>query len=362
MSLEPPAFPTNPVPEHITQAAAGWLARRDRGLTPDEQDEYMEWLAADPRHRFALDRQTRALGRMMQLYEWTPGNAVEPNPDLFAPPRSAERLRKFTPAHAPWFWAGGLGLAAAVAVMVWAGRIAPASAVEAAATQPSFLHVNERLALPDGSRIELNDGAQLVVLYSEQERRVRLTGGEAHFRVWKDPARPFVVEADGVEVIAVGTAFNVRLGAEKIEVLVTEGRVRVQADLESAVADESPASDSADLLVSMGERAVVSRPAVATAAAKPSVTAVSSDEIARELAWQAPRLQFHETRLAEAVAEFNRLNRHQLELHDPQLGELRIGGNFRPDNVEGFVRLLGVTFGIQAARYAPDRTLLSRPQ
>ncbi len=29
------------------EQAADWLIRRDRGLTPAEQDAYLQWLAAD---------------------------------------------------------------------------------------------------------------------------------------------------------------------------------------------------------------------------------------------------------------------------------------------------------------------------
>ena len=37
-----------PTPDEL---AAEWLVRRDRGLTPAEQDDFLQWLAADPRHR-----------------------------------------------------------------------------------------------------------------------------------------------------------------------------------------------------------------------------------------------------------------------------------------------------------------------
>ncbi len=371
--MNPPSSPSSsqPASAALQKAATDWLARRDRGLTAAEQDEYMQWLSADSRHAAAVAQHAQVLERMMQLYEWTPANAVEPNPDLFAPPPRLERVRQLARKRSWWAWSGGLGLAAAAALMVLLWRGSPATdappADALAANRPaSFLHVNERLALPDGSRVELNDGAELVVLYSEHERRVRLTAGEAHFTVWKDVSRPFIVEADGVEVVAVGTAFNVQLSPEAIEVLVTEGRVRVQSETESvaavAPAAAKAAEMSAEMFVSMGQRAVVPR-AVALAAGvrvEPSVTAVSTDEIAAELAWQAPRLQFDNTRLADAIAEFNRLNRHQLELRDPRLGDLRIGGNFRPDNVDGFVRLLGLTFDIAARPLGEGRTELSR--
>lgn len=371
MTPPSPSSSRDDPPSVVTRAAADWLARRDRGLTPSEQDEYMQWLAADPRHGAALARQANALERMMQLYEWTPARGVEPNPDLFAPAPRMARVRACVREQGRWLGLGGLAAAAALVVLLWSGRgrvESPPGAV-AAVAPASFLHVNERLALPDGSRVELNDGARVVSLYSATERRVRLAGGEAHFTVWKDPHRPFVVEADGVEVVAVGTAFNVRLESAVVEVLVTEGRVKVLSEGEStpeaaaAAATElkSGHAGPTELFVSRGERAIVPKPSAgADAMIAPTVTAVSTDEIATELAWQAPRLQFQETRLADAIAEFNRLNRHQLELLDPALGELRIGGNFRPDNVDGFVRLLGLTCDVDARDRGEDRTQLFR--
>ncbi|MCB1104644.1 MAG: FecR domain-containing protein [Opitutaceae bacterium] len=335
--------PHDDIPAEMLDAAAVWLARRDRGLTPAEQDEYMQWLAADPRHAEAFGRHAATLERMMQLYEWTPAHDTEPNPDLFAPPPAR---RRFWPV-----WTGvGLAAAAALTLLLSLSRPAERAAAIAPVAQ-SYLRVNERMALPDGSRAELKDGTQLVVQYSEVERRVRLNGGEVHFTVWKDPQRPFVVEAAGIEVRAIGTAFNVRLQPDEVQVLVTEGRVQVDAPQDPVSGAGMPVT-----MLSKGQKAIVPR----SAQVGPVVEPVTAVDIARELAWQAPRLQFQETPLAAAVAEFNRLNRHQLELADPALEELRIGGTFRPDNVDGFVRLLNTTLGLDAEPSGPDRTVLRR--
>ncbi|MCW5548322.1 MAG: FecR domain-containing protein [Opitutaceae bacterium] len=336
----PSAHPHGPIPGDILETAATWLARRDRGLAAAEQDEYMQWLAADPRHAEALQQHAAALERMMQLYEWTPAHDTEPNPDLFAPPPARRR--------AWWRWASaGLATAAVIAFAFILGR--PAGEPSSPVVAGPYLRVNERMALPDGSRAELKDGTRLTVAYSQHERRVLLEAGEVHFTVWKDAQRPFIVAAGGVEVRAVGTAFNVRLEPGQMQVLVTEGRVRLDtaggADTGAAMA-----------VLAGGERATVPL----LGANDATVERVTPEEITRELAWQAPRLQFSETPLAVAVEEFNRLNRHQLVLAGPGLGQLRIGGTFRPDNVEGFVRLLDATLGLQAEPDGPDRTVLRR--
>jgi transmembrane sensor len=329
------------------EQASLWLARRDRGLSAAEQDDYLRWLQASPEHAAAVAQQAAALERMMRLYEWQPSHTAEPNPALFAPAAAPRR---------PWRLAAAVGLAAALVAGFFAVFGPDDPSPVPSSSSRSYLKVNERLALPDGSRAELRDGSAVVVQYSETERRVRLTGGEAHFTVWKDPARPFVVEAGGVSVRAVGTAFAVRLGAKEVEVLVTEGRVDVSA---GPSARPSAAGGAEVPRVSAGERATVARPALPAAVPdRPVIVPVTNDDIRRELAWQTPRLEFDETPLADAVAEFNRLNRQQLALADPKLGTLRIGGTFRPDNVEGFVRLLAETHGLRAGPDAEGRLVL----
>lgn len=324
-----------PLPEAVMSEAAHWLARRDRGFSRAEQDEYLEWLRADPRHAEALKRCGEALQRMMGLYDWQPVHMAEPDPDLFAAPK--RRVRGWPLA--------ALAAAAAVALAVgWTWNRGERGAPPVVAMENSYLQVNERLALPDGSGVELREGCRVEVRYSGTERRVRLQGGEAHFSVRKDPARPFVVEVAGVEVRAVGTAFSVSWQQTDVKVLVTSGVVKVEVEPTAAAAVPGP-------LVVAGQRAIVTRgSAEAPGFAAPRIETVSTEELGRSLAWLEPRLRFEATRLEDAVRQFNQVNRQQLVLDDATLGDLRIGGTFRPDNVEAFVRLLEATFGLKAEK------------
>ena len=71
---------------------------------------------------------------------------------------------------------------------------------------------HSRVNLPDGSLVWLNAGSSLKypTVFDWDKRQVELSG-EAYFEVESDPEHPFIVQTDGVEVSAVGTAFNVRL-------------------------------------------------------------------------------------------------------------------------------------------------------
>jgi transmembrane sensor len=324
----------------IDAAAAEWLARRDRGLSATEQDDYLVWLRADPRHAAAVARHAAALERMMGLGAWQPELSVEPNPDLFAPP-ARRRWRVLVPV---------LALAAALVLGLFVWRATPTPA-----PQKSYLRVNERQALADGSWVELKDGSRIEVNFTPSERRVRLTG-EAHFRVAKNPACPFIVEAHGVEVRAVGTAFNVRLDTGSVEVLVTEGKVRIdepaRRDVSAPVLTPPP-----DVFVTAGQQ---TRVVLAAPTSTPEVTSFTPEQMRSTLEWQTPRLQFFETPLADAVTEFNRHNPRPLVLGDSGLAPVLIGGSFRVDNVEGFVRLLELTVGVRGEARADGAIVLTR--
>jgi transmembrane sensor len=330
----------------VTQAAADWLARRDRGLSAAEQDEYLRWLRQDPGHARALAAHEATLRRMMRLGEWQPAQSDNPNPDLFAPRRRRPRGLLYTCLAA--------AAAVALAAGTWGWRAAnpPAPAPLA----KSYLRVNERQALPDGSIVELKEGSHIVVDFSAGIRRVRLMG-EAHFTVAKNPARPFIVEASGVEVRAVGTAFNVRQDAAEVEVVVTEGTVRIDPPAPAADANSAGGARAGSPLVSAGHRAVIP---LAAAPVAPVVSAATDGEISETLAWQGPRFKFLETPLADAIAEFNRHNRQQLALARPELGAIPIGGTFRVNNVEGFVRQLETVLSVQVVSRTPDLIVLSR--
>jgi transmembrane sensor len=220
----------------------------------------------------------------------------------------------------------------------------------------------ERRLLDDGSVVELNRGAEIEVNYGSAERRVVLRRGEALFTVAKNPARPFIVRARGVDVRAVGTAFNVRLDAASVEVLVTEGQVRVAPlAAEPASPDAAPSFDSP--LVAAGERAVIALAATLTAAAPaPQIARTTEAELARLRAWQPQLLDFSSVPLAQVIAELNRRNRVQLVLAAPASAGVPIVASIRSDNLEGFVGLVSAAAGLRAERRGDYEIVLRAAQ
>lgn len=219
----------------------------------------------------------------------------------------------------------------------------------------------ETRLLPDGSVVELNGGAELVVDFSGPLRRVTLRRGEAHFQVAKDAQRTFVVVAGGVEVRAVGTAFSVGVEPDTIEVLVTEGRVAVENTGRPApTANATVAGTGAAPVFGAGHRIRVDvNPAGATAGG-PHASAVSNEEMEHELAWRVPRLEFAGTSLAQALPMFNAHGRVRLVLAEPALGRLQLSGVLRADDTESLLRLLEGEFGLIGERRGEELVLRRR--
>jgi len=205
--------------------------------------------------------------------------------------------------------------------------------------------VTRTLALADGSSATLSSDTTLAVRMSRRERRLALASGEAFFEAAKDVRRPFVVDAGDRRVVAVGTRFSVRRDPEALRVVVTEGTVR----LEPADGD----SRKPTTLLPAGSVATVRRDAVL-------VRSLSLAEVEELVDWRSGRLVFRDTALTDAVAEFNRFNTRQIVIADDTVGALRIGGSFRWENAEGFVRLLERGFPVEA-EYGQERIVLRAP-
>lgn len=334
----------------IEAAAAAWLARRDRGFTADDETEFALWRFSDPRHAAAVARIEAAWGAIDALRDFRPGARAHPDPDLLADPSHA-KVALFPKLAATAI----LAAAAALAVVFW---WPPISTEAPLPLRQAIVHPGpERLTLDDGSVVELNHGARVDVRFTAAERRVTLLRGEALFMIAKNSERPFIVGAGEVAVRAVGTVFSVTLGQTNVAVLVTEGRVRLgQAPARRDSATISPLA-LPELIA--GQRAVIT---TALGADGPQPVAVQVDEITpaevdRALAWQRMRLEFVELPLGDVVAEFNRFNRQKLVVEDARTAAVLVGGNFRADNIDAFVRLLDSSFGVTSSRRGEEIVL-----
>jgi transmembrane sensor len=310
----------------IEQAAAAWLVRSDcEEWNHAEQAELHAWLSASTAHRVAFVRLQAAwqqAGRLKALAGGMTKNGASPPGEQprALPPARLEAPRRYR-MRVPRMLGGSVaaaGLAAAVVVgwLAWSHQ---------GTSYRTAIGGIAAISMKDGSTVTLNTNSGIRVALNETERRVDLERGEAFFEVAKDPSRPFIVRIGDQRVIAVGTKFSVRREPNHVRVIVTEGRVRVE---------HSESHEPADVaLISAGGVAVAGVAGVL-------VQDKSLSDAEERLSWRQGIVIFRETLLSDAVAEFNRYNTRQIYIEDSALGSLRIGGHFRTNNAEGFVRLL----------------------
>ena len=79
--------------EAVESAAAEWLVKHDRGFTPAQQDEFLQWLASSPAHRESFNRHRQMWTDFYLLAQWRPEHSAEPNPDLLARQRRPRLFR-----------------------------------------------------------------------------------------------------------------------------------------------------------------------------------------------------------------------------------------------------------------------------
>lgn len=358
MSHLPPRDSDDATIDSIEEEASRWLAEHERGLTPAQHAAFHRWRQADPRHA-EIFAEVEALWRTMDRIEVAPGaRRLRAHADeVLAQRRLEARRRRWQP--------GALAVAAAVAIVIGIVRFAPPTARAYDTVATTALGEQRTLPLPDGSTVVLNTDTELSVRFTLAERVVELRRGEAHFTVAKNAARPFVVRlggSGGVAVRAVGTAFNIRCRGDSADVLVTEGRVRVDDSSGRSLLPSPAASDHAVLSAGQQFRVAVDQTAAPPGleSAPPVVVEpLAGAEIARTLAWRSQRLDFFDVALAEVVVEFNRYNREQLVIADPLLGLRKFGGTFRIDEPHTFVEVLERNFSVVAGRQ--EGKILLRP-
>jgi len=341
--------------DSIAQAAASWVVRRDRGLDTRDAAALERWLAADPRHAAEFER-IGAGWRSLENLAAVP--ALADAADAVVRRAHARRKRRRVVALA----SGCFAAAAAIALAYIGWRktpVAPRDSFQVLASS------SREINLPDGSVAQLNGTSRIALEFTGAERRVRLLEGEALFTVTKNPNRPFFVVAGPVTVRAVGTAFNVRLGSTAVEVLVTEGKVRVDDNARNrsllpvpAKAENHATPAESEPLLTAGHRVIVNLAAKVDDATHVQVAAVASYEVDQALAWQTTRLAFNNTPLDEVVAAFNRYNTRKMALGDDSLPARRITGVFRANNLDGFTRLLEAGVDVRAEERDARLTVL----
>ena len=188
-----------------------WLARLKRGLRQSEGPELLRWLERRS-HRTAIAK---------AAVEWHGPEVLAVLSEIFPIPAAILEPRRGarpTLVAAAAIAGACITLGAPIAILLAAKvhRDVYSTAPEA----------TRRLTLQDGTRVELNRGTQIHVVYAAHARSVLIERGEALFEVASAPDRPFYIHAAGRNFEAHSATFDVRFAApQTFSLTVLEGTV-----------------------------------------------------------------------------------------------------------------------------------------
>jgi transmembrane sensor len=222
-----------------------------------------------------------------------------------------------------------------VAVMLAGGGYYGMKRPEAPKTYDTAIGETRRLAMEDGSVVEMNTNSEVNVAYSDHSRDIYLAHGEGNFTVAKNKSRPFIVHAGDTTVTAVGTAFSVdATRPDQLRVAVSEGTVAVR----HGAREPAYVTAMQVLTVPTGEQQKEEAPQLVVATA---------EQIDKHLAWRKGMLVFSGESLSEAAAQFNRYNQRQISVTPRAAAAAqRVGGVFQTRDVEGFAHATAASFGL----------------
>jgi transmembrane sensor len=329
--------------------AAFWDSKlRSPLCTEEDRAAFTAWREREPGHAEAYERLQAGIGALHDAFA---GSAeLRAMHDRAMEARPAPRYGRLAASIAAVVAVGAGGW---FATTVRAPAPASTAGMQVASGQGSFFQTGvgemSTVTLADGSTVTLNTRSRVEVNYSPERRGVTLISGQALFEVAKNKDRPFVVTAGPRQVTALGTAFDIRLDGQKVQVTMVEGKVKVEATRPTLL--QKVTTPERELVA--GQQLTASLDAVrATVAPADAATTTS---------WRQGRVVFADTPLTQAVAEMNRYAATPILIGDPALERFSVNGMFLTNQPMSFVGAVTAYFPVEA-RSRPDGATVLVPR
>ena len=320
--------------------AMDWLLRLNE--SPDDPAllaGFEAWLATGPDHaaawRRALDTWA-LLGELESpLSASTDHASPSPRGSAAAEPK-ARPLRVRSRRHLPARRRLLAGVASMALLLVTFVLLAPELSLRLEADYLTGTGEQRRVELEDGSVVHIGAKSAIRTTMGPSQRGVRLLAGEAFFEVAPDPARPFIVEAQGLKATVVGTSFDVRLSAQALSLAVKSGTVRV---------DFPPSANAPERSMRAGERVSIDRRSGAMVDAQ-----VPVDQIA---IWRSGYLFVQDMRVEDAIGELARYQQGWTIITDERLKNARATGLYDLHSPDRALRALLLPFDAEVRQLTP---------
>jgi len=181
--------------------------------------------------------------------------------------------------------------------------------------------------LSDGSIVTLNKNSVLEYpsKFLDKQRQVSLAQGEAFFNVMPDRKKPFLIKSGKMQIMVVGTSFNVKIKEGFVEVIVESGKVQVS-------------SGKGSIFLLPGEKIKVS-----------ANSSIMEKEKTPDLLYNYYRTKkfvADDTPLWRMVETLNDAYNSKIVITNPTIRNLPLNTTFNDESLDDILQVIGRTFKI----------------
>ena len=207
------------------------------------------------------------------------------------------------------------------------------------------------LSLPDGTKVWLNAGSRIDYPknFGSTRREVELTG-EAFFDVATNAAKPFVIHTRRIDILVLGTSFNVKSYPTDRTTEATLIRGSIQVSIRNRPSDKIILKPNEKLVVS-NDDSLLKAPEVHhhNLKSEPSLVVISKPTYEEhtgtmiETSWVDNKLIFQEERFTDLARQMERWYGVNIRFDNPQLEELQFTGIFEKETIQQALDALKLT-------------------
>jgi transmembrane sensor len=216
-----------------------------------------------------------------------------------------------------------------------------------------------QFTLSDGTSVTLNSGSKLKYdnRFGVNDRVVQLEG-EAYFKVAKDKQRPFLVKTSHLNVLALGTVFNVKAYSEDktIETTLIEGSIRVEEVTNDRLSEVLVLKPNQKLTFFKEDSSMVNETTITNEKtsnlAQPSKIQVSGEipklvaeniNVEPVISWKENRWIFEKESLSQIAIELERKFDVKIVFESEQLKTFRFTGIIVAEPIEQVLQVISIS-------------------
>lgn len=303
-----------------------------------EQSALNEWLQAE--NNAKAERDLNTVWELSAQYKRSYEPDIEQGLKRFQdriqhaaePPSASGRTVKMFPSR----W---LAVAASIALVVAAGLwMFSTNNNDGFTTVTTLYGETQRVALPDGSVVVLNENTSLSYSedFLEQPGRIVQLKGEAYFDVAPDKNHPFHIQTTNTSVKVLGTAFNLRAYPTETftEVEVEEGKVNF---IDSGSGEE--------LYLEANEKGICSEQGMK----------LQKETTLNAHSWRTQKLSFRDTPIENAISDLERYYKVNIE---HQGSNCPFSGTFDNEKLEDVLEIIELTLKAEVVQQTNERVLI----